>query len=206
MPAFSYTSGNPSNLAAGNNASMSDIQGPFTDLRTFINGGLGTSNLASNAGILESQLATAGSGLAKGSFSVIDLASATSIANNSPTKIQFDTEDWDVSGWFDTTLARFTPQVAGVYRFNASMLWAVTMGSGTSQRLDLYKNGVQHKRFATLTLASNQNPQMQGSVLAQANGSTDFFEVFAFQNTGGAVNTSNAATDTFFQGELVGRL
>jgi len=39
MPAFAYTTGNPNNLVANQNASMADIQGPFTDLRTFLNGG-----------------------------------------------------------------------------------------------------------------------------------------------------------------------
>lgn len=39
MTAFSYTSGNITNLAAGQNALMSDIQGSLVDLRTFLNGG-----------------------------------------------------------------------------------------------------------------------------------------------------------------------
>lgn len=45
MPAFSYTSANINNLAAGVNASMGDIQGGFVDLRTFINGGLDETNV-----------------------------------------------------------------------------------------------------------------------------------------------------------------
>lgn len=50
MTTFSYTTGNPSNLTAGATASMNDIQGPFTDLRTFLNGAnLDTSNLATTA-------------------------------------------------------------------------------------------------------------------------------------------------------------
>jgi hypothetical protein len=47
MTAFNYTTGNPSNLTGGANASMNDIAGPFTDLRTFLNGGnIDFSNLA----------------------------------------------------------------------------------------------------------------------------------------------------------------
>lgn len=34
---FQYTSGDPTHLTGGANASMADIQGPFTDLRTFLN-------------------------------------------------------------------------------------------------------------------------------------------------------------------------
>lgn len=45
MPLFNYTSGNPNNLSAGTNASMADIQGEFTDLKTFVNGGLDETNV-----------------------------------------------------------------------------------------------------------------------------------------------------------------
>lgn len=38
MSTFSYSSGNPANLTGGSTANMNDIQGPFTDLRTFLNG------------------------------------------------------------------------------------------------------------------------------------------------------------------------
>lgn len=38
MTTFSYTTGNPSNLTGGTTASMNDIQGPLTDVRTFVNG------------------------------------------------------------------------------------------------------------------------------------------------------------------------
>jgi len=39
VTSFAYTSGNPNNLVANQNASMADIQGPLTDLRAFLNGG-----------------------------------------------------------------------------------------------------------------------------------------------------------------------
>lgn len=45
MPLFNFTSGNPSNLTANANASMSDIQGSLTDLRTFVNGNLDETNV-----------------------------------------------------------------------------------------------------------------------------------------------------------------
>lgn len=55
MTTFSYTTGNPSNLTAGSTASMNDIQGPFTDLKTFING----------ANITDTNVSAAGLGIAK---------------------------------------------------------------------------------------------------------------------------------------------
>jgi hypothetical protein len=34
---FAYTTGNPDNLVGGEDASMVDIQGPFYDLRAYLN-------------------------------------------------------------------------------------------------------------------------------------------------------------------------
>jgi hypothetical protein len=50
MTTFSYTTGNPSNLVGGGTASMNDIQGPFTDLRVWVNGSIDGDNLTSTAG------------------------------------------------------------------------------------------------------------------------------------------------------------
>lgn len=45
MPTFNYTSGNTANLTGGGPASMTDIQGPFTDLRSAVNGNLDETNV-----------------------------------------------------------------------------------------------------------------------------------------------------------------
>lgn len=45
MPAFSYTSGDISHLTAGGAANMTDLQGPFTDVRTALNGNLDEVNV-----------------------------------------------------------------------------------------------------------------------------------------------------------------
>lgn len=46
-PAFNYTTGNPNNLVGGLGANMADIQGSFTDLRTFLNGNIDGTNAPS---------------------------------------------------------------------------------------------------------------------------------------------------------------
>jgi hypothetical protein len=58
MTSFSYTTGNPSNLTGGTTASMNDISGPFTDVRTFLNGGnIDSTNLAAGPTLLATQQA-----------------------------------------------------------------------------------------------------------------------------------------------------
>lgn len=59
MPTFSYTSGNPDNLVGGTAANMADIKGPLEDVKTFLNGQIGTSNISGSAAIAASQLAAA---------------------------------------------------------------------------------------------------------------------------------------------------
>jgi hypothetical protein len=49
MSTLSYTSGNPANLVGGATANMADISGPFTDITTWANGNVDTTNLATSA-------------------------------------------------------------------------------------------------------------------------------------------------------------
>lgn len=49
MTTFSYTSGDPANLVAGESANMRDIAGPFSDITTFLNGNIDATNLATSA-------------------------------------------------------------------------------------------------------------------------------------------------------------
>jgi hypothetical protein len=59
MTTFNFSTGDPNNLAAGANASMTDIKGPFVDLKAFLNGAnLDGTNIASG-GVAATQLATA---------------------------------------------------------------------------------------------------------------------------------------------------
>jgi hypothetical protein len=45
VPTFNYVTGNPSNLTPGGPLNMTDIQGPFTDLRSGLNGNLDEVNV-----------------------------------------------------------------------------------------------------------------------------------------------------------------
>lgn len=57
MTTFSFSTGNPANLTGGTAANMIDISGPFTDLRTFINGGNLTDSNVQAAGLTYASLA-----------------------------------------------------------------------------------------------------------------------------------------------------
>jgi len=78
MTTFSYTTGNPANLTGGASASMNDIQGPFTDLRTFVNGGnIDYTNLASTVQVDYKMLERGGGQLGSGAAATVYLFGPT---------------------------------------------------------------------------------------------------------------------------------
>src|SRR3954471_17427710 len=69
--------------------------------------------------VREAMMATGALGMAKAAFSA-DRNAAVSYTTSSP--VVFDTEEFDLSNWFDPTTGRYTPQIPGYYRLN----WCLT--------------------------------------------------------------------------------
>ena len=126
-----------------------------------------------------------------------------SIATGTYTKIQFNTENFDTNSNYDNaTNYRFTPTVAGYYQINAQLrdaTGATTSAAGTLL-CDLYKNGVEFQvarnSFNGAGLTSNL------SVLMYFNGTTDYVEIYGFQNSGVAMNIGSGV-NTYFNGSMV---
>ena len=95
------------------------------------------------------------------------------------TKLNFETEVLDSDGKFasDTT---FTPTVAGKYLFFASYRLNATQ-DGDEYRIAIYKNG-SLSRMKTKTHDNRESIDIV--TLIEAN-TTDQFEVYGWQNTGG---------------------
>ena len=134
-------------------------------------------------------------------FSVYKAANQTGISSGVFTKVSWTVKEWDTNNNFDiTTNYRFTPTIAGYYQFN----WELdTGGNSTSASLaDLYKNGSSYKRSNGVFVASINEQYVTGSALAYANGTTDYFEIYAYLAGGGTVYGA-AVQYSFFQGVLV---
>jgi hypothetical protein len=122
-----------------------------------------------------------------------------SIASSTLTKIQLQIEEFDTNSNFDsTTNYRFTPTVAGYYQVNGS--FAVT-GSAATLLCSIYKNGAEFKRGVQSGAAASSGAQSVISALIYMNGSTDYIELYGFQNSGGALNTA-PGIQTYFQAFL----
>jgi len=131
------------------------------------------------------------------------MGSTQSVSNNSFAKLQVNTETYDTASAYDSaTNFRFTPQVAGYYQVNARLTFP-TAASGAAI-LSIYKNGGEHIRGGQAALNSAQFTGLTVSVLVYMNGSTDYIELFGFQNSGGSLTVSNAGAVTdYFQACLV---
>lgn len=126
-----------------------------------------------------------------------------SLANGAITKVQFNTEQFDTASCFDsTTNYRFTPNVAGYYQFNA-LLAFIQSGSGTGNyAIYFYKNGSQVFQYNNFC-ANAYNPFAMMSTLIYMNGSTDYLEVYAYQNYASPATIAGTdATGSYFQGFL----
>ena len=123
-------------------------------------------------------------------------ATGTSLANNTDTKITYDTEEFDTNNNFASS--RFTPTVAGYYQLNACVL--VNQSTGILGII-IFKNGSRFK-YGVQTLNTTAYAGATVSTLVYANGSTDYFEVYALQ-TSTTITTLGGQTFNYFNGNLV---
>lgn len=125
----------------------------------------------------------------------------TPITSGVATKITFDTEDFDIGGYFNTTNSRFTPP-AGKYRLSGTALFAATnMAGGASLIVYIYKNGAEFARTQIQTSSTGA----QGATVTRtvAASGTDYFEFYASCAAPGGKTVLGAAEQTYFSGERI---
>jgi len=158
---------------------------------TVIDGDTGVSQVQ-NGVIVQADLASgvAGTGPA---FSAYKNATQ-SFTQTSFTKVTFQLEEFDTASCFDTSTARFTPNVAGYYQVNG----AIQFGTATAITCEIFKNGVSYKRGAFI--ASTYGTTV--SCLVYLNGTTDYVEFYGYQ-AGATQSSSSDSTQVYFQASLV---
>ena len=129
-------------------------------------------------------------------FSAYQSAQQT-LSANTYTKIQFQSKAFDTANCFDnSTNYRFTPNVAGYYQLSASV---TVSASACGIILQIYKNGSNFMRGLQLNSTTVGSSAAGG--LVYANGSTDYFEIYAFFTTGQV--TGGDQTGCFFTGAMI---
>ena len=120
------------------------------------------------------------------------IVSTTSMSNATWNKITFDNEQYDTANCYASS--RFTPNVAGYYLLSCAHGGLASLG--TNAPLAIFKNGGWDGGGV------NVNGYGSTSNVFYANGTTDYFEVYQYQNSGGSV-TNNTGAANFFAGVLV---
>lgn len=134
-------------------------------------------------------------------FSALMLASQSIPPNNVSTKILFDLEEFDNNDNYNSTLARFTPTVPGIYMVNIIANLAAINASKTFG-LQLFKNGAAYKQVLQ-TAGVVTGLIISLSCLVEMNGTTDFLEAFASNSDTFAQSMFNTTTNQHFSAFLV---
>jgi hypothetical protein len=173
-----------------------DVWGYSTTNARIPVGANGTVLTADSAETLGVKWAAAG-GASGPAFSVTRITSNQSLTQNTYTKLQWNSEDFDTANAFDsTTNYRFTPLTAGYYQINVIAWIDQNNATFATSYLGLFKNGSLYKTLSGLKLENYNNG---GSAIVYLNGSSDYLEVFGYSTTA-AGSFRSTASDSCFSG------
>jgi hypothetical protein len=121
------------------------------------------------------------------------------ISDSTSTEIQFNAEYYDTNNCFNTSTYRFTPTTAGKYLLIAS----IGIDENTTFNryiLYLFKNGGSpFTQRRTFYYGTNEQTILNIGIF-EANGSSDYFSVNIFQDSGGTTTLLADGAYTYFQG------
>ena len=197
---FTATSGTTVVLATG--ATSGDL---VTTISFYVSSVLGaipaTSGAVTTPYILDGAVTQAklAAGVAGNGPAFSAYASAgTTVPDATYTKINFASEDFDTNNNFASS--RFTPTVAGYYQINANTRFGAMTAS--SNFLTIYRNGGGYNRGSSTSLSSSGYNYPVVTGLVYCNGTTDYIEIYAYQNSGSSQLTDDG-TVYKFTGSLV---
>ena len=130
------------------------------------------------------------------------MSSNQSWSDATTVKVQFNAEDFDVDGVFDsTTNYRFTPNVAGKYYITVSARVFDTNGRIYHAEGQLRKNGsIIKETIKDLRLSSGFGyvDTLEVNHIVDMNGSTDYLEYYVYLDGSGTLSVVTGSS--FFQG------
>lgn len=131
-------------------------------------------------------------------------SSNQSQTNDTFTKIQCNTEDFDVGSNYDhSTNYRFTPTTSGKYYIYGQAHCNAGSGNLTRLTVAIYKNGTDVAKTDYFLKTSSQTwTELTGltQTIESANGSSDYFELYARLRTynGSGITIEGGAGKSFF--------
>jgi len=137
----------------------------------------------------------------------VKMSTDQTITNSIYTKVNFDDEVFDTDNMFDaTTNYRFTPTVAGKYFFFCILKAdANTDDQLASVTLAIYKNGVRFARVQQNEGTNNAKSRaLTLNYMNEANGSTDYYEIYVYIEDTSGSPTIKGTDNTFFGAYRIG--
>ena len=129
-------------------------------------------------------------------------SSTFSVSNSTDTKIPINTKTYDTANCFDTTNYRFTPNVAGYYQVQGAVF--ISPPNNTSGFiLSIFKNGALFQQVHRENFQNYFNQLAQGGTIVYLNGTTDYVELYIWQNGGSTLTFGSSAYVTWFSGSMV---
>jgi hypothetical protein len=129
-------------------------------------------------------------------FSAYKSSPNQALASATPTKITYDSEEYDVGSVFASS--RFSPGKVG--KFQLSAHWSISdTDASANLAAYIYKNGSVHKLVKNWA-PTDTSSGITISVDVAATLDTDYFEVYARQDGGGSEEINAGQTDCWFCG------
>ena len=125
-------------------------------------------------------------------------SSGISLTNNAFTKITFDTEVVDASGIYDTSNNRVTFGSTG--RFVLAVRLNVGSSGTNAYTIRVYRNGSGWRDVYTDYLSNNTDVNVNAYCLLNNENTTDYYEVYVYQNSGSTKTTGSGMHALFFAG------
>ncbi len=122
------------------------------------------------------------------------------MATSTTTKVTWSTERYDTNSDFASD--KFTPQIAGKYLLYANITVNTGLVDQKTVQVYIYKNGTAVAR-GRYTTSGTQYHTAPVTTVEDANGSTDYFEVYVFHDTGSDEEVYGVQSLTFFCGSKV---
>ena len=126
-------------------------------------------------------------------------SSSFTLTNSTTTVITGWSEEFDLSNYFASD--KYTPTVAGKYFFNYHFRANNPATSSARFKIGIRKNGTEigNGNGETNFVSGGSYPTVNHSIIIDADGSSDYFDIIGFQNRGGDVGLF----DLVFQGFML---
>ena len=132
-----------------------------------------------------------------------DSGSHQNISNATNTKVTWSHENLDTGSCFASD--KFTPNVAGWYWFSCSLLMNFGEAEDEYGVIMLYKNGSSIFEARRVEGTGTMSQTLMFQYMAEANGSSDYFEIYTYQNSGGTREADKNDQCTWWNGfKLIG--